>query len=107
MTKLRIVVLSVIVLFAVSGAYCVYQIHSSEKYTVRLCRVERGWGYDILRNNKPFIHQETIPALLGNQSFKTCKSAEIAAKMVVKKLKNDQSPSLSQKEVIKIIKIYQ
>lgn len=45
-----------------------------------------GYGYDILNGGKPFIHQTSVPAIAGNEPFKTRKHAKRVARLVRKKL---------------------
>lgn len=51
-----------------------------------------GWGYDVLNDGMPYIHQPHIPAVGGNQYFKTEEDAEIAGNFVVHKLNNNILP---------------
>ena len=52
----------------------------------------KTWGYDIYNNNKLFVHQPTIPAMPGNEGFKTKSGAEKVAKKVIEKIGNGESP---------------
>ncbi len=66
-----------------------------------------SWGYDILIDNKPYIHQTTIPSQAGLNGFKTKKDAEKVAKRVIEKIKNGENPpTITKIELInlKIIK---
>jgi hypothetical protein len=57
------------------------------------------WGYEILIDNKVYIHQEYIPALEGKQSFKSKRDALKTGRAVMQKIKNKKSPTLSKEEV--------
>jgi len=60
----------------------------------------QGWGYDILLNGEPHIHQPHIPAVSGNQGFKDEASARKAANLIVWKMKhNIMPPSISTEEL--------
>ena len=48
---------------------------------------DKTWGYDILKNNKLFIHQTTIPGLPGNSGIEKKSDAEKVARLVIEKLK--------------------
>ena len=49
------------------------------------------YGYDIYKGKKLFIHQPTIPAIPGNNGFATKADAEKVAKLVVEKIKKEES----------------
>ena len=62
-----------------------------------------GWGYELIKENKVFIKQETIPAIQGNKGFKTKEDAENVAEFALEKLKNNQGfPSITKKELIEL-----
>jgi hypothetical protein len=50
------------------------------------------YGYDVYRNGKLFIHQPSIPALSGNDGFKTKQDAEKVAGLVINKIKKGEMP---------------
>ena len=52
----------------------------------------KTWGYDICNNNKPIIHQPSIPALQGNNGFATKTAAEKVAKKVIEKINKGENP---------------
>jgi len=59
-----------------------------------------GFGYDIIVNGKPYVHQPNIPAVPGNRGFSTEESARKAANLVAFKIKNNiMPPSVSIKEL--------
>ena len=58
------------------------------------------FGYDILRNGKPFIHQPNVPGLPGNEGFKTREGARKVAELVAEKIRNGvMPPSVSVEEL--------
>lgn len=58
------------------------------------------FGYDILRNGKPFIHQPNMPGLPGNEGFKTREGARKVAELVAGKIRNGlMPPSVSVEEL--------
>ncbi len=60
----------------------------------------QGWGYDIYINDKKLIHQPIIPAIPGNNPFKTEKDALKTGLLAVDKMKKSGSlPTLSVKEL--------
>ncbi len=50
------------------------------------------FGYDILLNGRPFVHQPNIPGLPGNEGFATRERAQIVAEFVMKKIRNNEVP---------------
>ncbi len=62
--------------------------------------INKTFGYDILVQGKQLIHQPNIPAMPGNEGFKTKKSAQKVAEFVVKKIrKNEIPPTVSVKDL--------
>jgi hypothetical protein len=76
---------------------------SRHSLSLEVIRSGEGWGYDILKNNKIYIHQPYIPAIEGQFPFKDKKSARKTGKLVVKKLREHKLPSVSVDEVKEII----
>lgn len=70
-------------------------------YTIKTYEnADKAWGFDILKENKTFIHQPHIPAISGNNGFKTKEQAFITAEFMVNKLqKGIMPPTLSIKEL--------
>ena len=69
------------------------------KYNIELFKSGNGWGYDILKDNITYIHQPYIPAVAGQIPFPEKKSARKAGRLVIKKIRNHQSPALTQEEI--------
>ena len=68
--------------------------------TYKVIQIGEKWGYEILIDNKLYIHQEKIPAISGNFSFQTVEDAEKTAKFVAQKIKKGiLPPSVSAKEI--------
>ena len=53
---------------------------------------KKTFGYDILINGMPLVHQPSIPALPGNEGFSTKEKAQKVAEFVVKKIKRNEMP---------------
>lgn len=61
-----------------------------------------GWGYKLYFRYKLLVDQPIIPALGGNQGFKTEKDAKKIAQMAMSKVaKGQMPPTLEAKEVKK------
>jgi len=59
-----------------------------------------GWGYEVLANGKPYIHQEFIPAVPGHYTFKNKEHAlQVASKVVEKMKQGQQLPTISIDEL--------
>jgi len=54
-----------------------------------------GWGYDILVDHKPYIHQEIIPAITEKKGFKTKEEALLVARRVIEKMSTNQLPTIT------------
>lgn len=75
------------------------------EYHVFPVNVDEGWGYEISNGDRVVIKQNQIPAMEGNSSFKTQKDAENVAKLVLNKIKMNETPSVTKEELrqLKII----
>ena len=61
--------------------------------TIRIISSVSGtFGYDILLQGRPYVHQPSIPALPGNEGFTTRERAQRVAELVVKKIRNNEIP---------------
>jgi hypothetical protein len=62
-----------------------------------------GYGYDILRGEKLYIHQPNVPAVPGNNGFETEEQARKVAQMVINKIKNNiMPPTVEKSELSKL-----
>lgn len=91
-----------IMLFAIAGTiiYFTFFYNDSKGYQVRTIQTINGFGYEISTNNKVLIHQEYIPAVPGNKSFKSVNDALEVGDMVAVKLQNGLSPTITLQEII-------
>jgi hypothetical protein len=63
--------------------------------------------YDIYADGRLLIHQSSIPAMAGNEGFKTKADAEKVAQLVVDKIKKGEMPptvSIEEMQKLKVIK---
>jgi len=74
-----------------------------QSFNVELFRSGQGWGYDIMKNNKIYIHQPYIPVIEGEIPFSNRQSAKKTARLVVKKLKERNSPTITKEELKSIV----
>jgi hypothetical protein len=52
----------------------------------------KTFGYDILLDGRPLVHQPMIPGLPGIEGFITKERAQTVAEFVVKKIRNNEMP---------------
>jgi hypothetical protein len=61
------------------------------------------FGYNLYADGVMKIHQPSIPAMPGNDGFKTKAAAEQVARLAIKKMKNGESlPTISKEELKKL-----
>lgn len=76
-----------------------YNQYENSKITVVVFKVDsietngsRGWGYDIMIDNKMYIHQPNVPAVMGNNGFPSEDQARKAGEFIMYKIKNNIIP---------------
>jgi hypothetical protein len=76
-----------------------YNPYSKSEITLEIYRVDsidnhgiRGWGYNVLVDGKIYIHQPTVPAVMGNNGFSSEEKARRAGAYVINKIKNNIIP---------------
>ena len=78
----------------------------TEKFTFSIIPAANNtWCYDIYMDKKMFIHQPSIPAVPGNEGFKTKDDAEKVAKFVIDKIKKGEMPPSVTIEEMKKLKV--
>lgn len=50
------------------------------------------FGYDIYADGRLMIHQTSVPAMPGNNGFKTRRGAEAIARLVISKIRRGEMP---------------
>ena len=61
------------------------------------------YGYDILVDGRLMVHQASIPAMPGNEGFKTKEDAGKVAELVISKIKKgEMPPTVSVEELQKL-----
>ena len=102
MTKLNKFLLAAAII-AIVAAFLkfslIYSNRHQQVYSLRVIELSNGWGYDILKNNKLYIHQTSIPVIQGNVLFADKVSAERTGQLVLKKLQNNKLPTITKKEL--------
>ncbi|VAW21476.1 hypothetical protein MNBD_BACTEROID01-609 [hydrothermal vent metagenome] len=75
------------------------QYVAKDKLKLETFRSEDGWGYRIIKNGRTFINQSYIPAIPGNHAFLTEEDALRVGKLVLKKVKELEIPSITVHEL--------
>jgi hypothetical protein len=109
-TKLYILITAIFIVLAalvVLQAYIKHNsssVNQSPKYSINLFYVEsgKGWGYDILENDKVIIHQDIIPAITDSRPFLSMLEAKKIGTLVIEKLEKQQKPYISIAELKKL-----
>ncbi len=98
-TLIRLLLLLLLVGLAVTTAYQVYEQRQNH-YQVQVISTPNGWGYDILNNGKPFIHQPTIPGVPGMVAFSSQEQARRVGERVMEKIAQTEAlPTLTNEEL--------
>ena len=71
-------------------------IPQKENIQLKTFKTTIGWGYDIVKDDKVYIHQEIIPAIEGFKSFITKEEAEKVGNLVIQKIKQKKGGGLPQ-----------
>jgi hypothetical protein len=95
---------TVFALFLVIIMFVLTYTKRGHSYELDLYKSEQGWGYDILKNNKIYIHQPFIPTVEGQVPFKDKQSARKTGRLVIKKIRNHKSPVITREELKSIIR---
>ena len=65
------------------------------------------YGYDVFGDGKLMIHQTSVPALPGNEGFKTKDDATKVALLVIEKIRKGEMPptiSIDEMKTLSVIK---
>ena len=82
------------------GLFLFISCNKSEKLKVESLKTATGWGYCITNKDKTIIKQTIIPVISENKSFKTEEEALKVGNLVLQKLKDDLSPTVTKKDLI-------
>ena len=92
----------VILVFLVAHAFA----NTKLTYTI-INAPNHTYGYDVFSDGKLVIHQKSIPAMPGNEGFKTKADAEKVEKLVIDKIKKGEMPptvTIEELQKLKVIK---
>ena len=100
MTKIPSRSIFAVLLLVVAALTLILFLRSKESLKVNTFKTGNGYGYSITSQGKIFIYQPFIPAVEGNIPFSSRYDARKAGKMVQRKLKNKEEPSLSIEDLL-------
>lgn len=86
----------VLVLFAFLYVSCV----GNKNLELESLKTEKGWGYVIKENDKIIIKQSIIPVITNNRSFESENDALKVGQLVLQKLKNNNTPTVTKEDLI-------
>jgi len=82
--------------------------HANTNLTYKvIAATQDTWVYDVFANGRLMIHQTSIPALPGNEGFKTKEDASKVASLVIAKIKKGEMPptiSIEEMKNLSVIK---
>ena len=73
-----------------------------EAFTTEVFKINKGYGYTILFNNKLIIKQNEIPVISQKRVFCSKNEALVVANFVVERLKKSQAPTITIKDLDKL-----
>lgn len=74
--------------------------NKNAEYKVNTFKVNNGWGYTIAINDKTIIKQTVIPTVSNNESFKNEGDALKVGNLVLKRIKQNLSPTVAKNDLI-------
>lgn len=98
----HIVILSVSAILSVFILLHFTKEKKQHRFDSRVFRAVSGWGYDILVDDKIFIHQESIPVVKGRNGFSRREQAEKTAQLIINKMERGKPPTVTIFELQKI-----
>lgn len=66
---------------------------------LKAIEVPNGWGYDILRDGRPYFHKNIIPGLRGNRVFRSKEDALAVGAFMCDKIKSGQLPTITEQQM--------
>ena len=72
----------------------------NEEYLVKSFKINNAWGYTIAVDNKVVIKQTVIPTVSKQRGFKTEDDALKVGNLVVERIKQNLSPTITKNDLI-------
>ena len=91
----------VVIIFTFS--YGIYKRNQWKKehalMELQAIEVPNGWGYDILRDGRPYFHQNIMPGIRGNRVFRTKEDALAVGEFMCDRIKTGQLPVITEQQM--------
>ena len=99
-----LIIASALMLVCASGILLYKNYHTTGSndmlpVVLRSIRVNQGWGYEVLIDNKVYIHQDCIPAIPSFKAFHSERDALLVGNMVVDKIKHGHKPTITVQDL--------
>lgn len=96
-------VLAIALTLLIVSAAAIAGIHSVRDggLALKTYQVENGWGYSIALKGKVIINQPFIPAVEGRKPFESKSDAAKTGRMVMKKIRKGEMPTITIEELKK------
>ena len=82
--------------------------HANTNLTYKVITAPQAtWGYDVFADGRLMIHQASVPALPGNEGFRTKEDATKVALLVIEKIRKGEMPptiSIDEMKTLSVIK---
>lgn len=95
---IAIALISIVVLLSYN-TLVIEKIENNNSYELVVVNSNSTWTYEIFFKDALIIKQEYIPAVRGNQRFKSKKDAKKIGELMIQKLKNRKTPSITIEEL--------
>lgn len=94
--------LAVIVIITITAVFFKSKNPAKSQFSLQIIQIDGGWRYEILADNKTYISQKYIPAIEGNQLFTDKEDAIKVGQLVLNKLQNKHSPTITKEDLAKL-----
>ena len=78
----------------------IFACSKKEELNLESIKTSTGWGYVIKNNDRIIIKQSIIPVIPSQKSFETEQQALKVGNLVLQKLKDKTSPTITKKDLI-------
>jgi hypothetical protein len=104
MTTKRYLIIIITALLACSAVIFFVRRDHADKVFLKAVPVKTafGWGYNIMADDKIYIHQDYIPAIPGKQGFKSPEDALLVGKRVIRKISRNEVPAITEKDLVEL-----
>lgn len=78
----------------------IFACSKKDELNLESIKTSTGWGYVIKNNDRIIIKQSIIPVIPSQKSFETEQQALKVGNLVLQKLKDKTSPTITKKDLI-------